>query len=67
MPHPEAYRIEALLLVQELGNIFDGRSQHALLLKELDPSLGFLVETVSRRDRTWVTYFNAWRTEKAGI
>lgn len=40
------YRVEPLLLVQELGEILRRRTQHALLLKILDPSLWFLVEPV---------------------
>lgn len=38
------YRIEPLLLVQELSKILWRRTQHALLLKVLDSSLWFLVE-----------------------
>lgn len=40
------YRVESLLLVQKLCEILRRRTQHALLLKILDPSLWFLVEPV---------------------
>lgn len=38
------YRIEPLLLVQELSKVLWRRTQHPLLLKVLDSSLWFLVE-----------------------
>ena len=38
------YRVQPLLVVEELGDVLGGRSQHALLLQVLDPSLGLLVE-----------------------
>lgn len=51
------YRVEPLLLVQELGEILRRRTQHALLLKILDPSLWFLVEPVwDSRTRNTLLY-----------
>lgn len=45
------YRIKPLFLVQELSQILWGCTQHALLLKVLDPSLWFLVEPVKTKQR----------------
>ena len=65
VPSHPSYRIQTLLLVQELGNVFHRCSQHALLLEILDPSLGFLVESVSRHG-TQVADSKLWGMEIAG-
>lgn len=65
--HTLTYRIQPLLLVQKLGNIFYSCSQHALLLEKLDTSLGLLIEAITIGDRTQVGYLKIWSREKTSI
>lgn len=42
------HSVQSVLLVQELGDVLDCGTQHALVLQVLDTSLRLLVEAVER-------------------